>query len=88
MRRVKNLEMQEVKQQLQEVFQEIFDDDTLVISEETTAEDIEDWDSFAQIGLIMEIEKRFQLKFQLGEVSELKNVGDMLVLICKKIEGR
>ncbi|MCI9420130.1 MAG: acyl carrier protein [Eubacterium sp.] len=82
------MEMQEVKQQLQEVFQEIFDDDTLVISEETTAEDIEDWDSFAQIGLIMEIEKRFQLKFQLGEVSELKNVGDMLVLICKKIEGR
>ncbi len=82
------MEMQEVKQQLQEVFQEIFDDDTLVISEETTAEDIEDWDSFAQIGLIMEIEKRFQLKFQLGEVSELKNVGDMLVLISKKIEGR
>lgn len=82
------MEVQEVKQQLQEVFQEIFDDDTLVISEETTAEDIEDWDSFAQIGLIMEIEKRFQLKFQLGEVSELKNVGDMLVLICKKIEGR
>ena len=64
------MEMQEVKQQLQEVFQEIFDDDTLVISEETTAEDIEDWDSFAQIGLIMEIEKRFQFKFQLGEVSE------------------
>lgn len=82
------MEMQEVKQELQEVFQEIFDDDTLVISEETTAEDIEDWDSFAQIGLIMEIEKRFQLKFQLGEVSELKNVGDMLVLISKKIEGR
>ncbi len=82
------MEMQEVKQQLQEVFQEIFDDDTLVISEETTAEDIEDWDSFAQIGLIMEIEKRFQLKFQLGEVSELKNVGDMLVLISKKIEVR
>lgn len=82
------MEMQEVKQKLQEVFQEIFDDDTLVISEETTAEDIEDWDSFAQIGLIMEIEKRFQLKFQLGEVSELKNVGDMLVLISKKIEGR
>ncbi len=82
------METQEVRQVLQEVFQEIFDDDTLVISEETTAEDIEDWDSFAQIGLVMEIEKRFQIKFQLGEVSALKNVGDMLVLISRKIEGR
>lgn len=82
------METQEVKQILQEVFQEIFDDDTLVICEETTAEDIEDWDSFAQIGLVMEIEKRFQIKFQLGEVSALKNVGDMLALISRKIEGR
>ncbi len=82
------METQEVKQILQEVFQEIFDDDTLVIGEETTAEDIEDWDSFAQIGLVMEIEKRFQIKFQLGEVSALKNVGDMLALISRKIEGR
>lgn len=82
------MEKNMIKGLLQEIFQEIFDDDSLMICEKTTAEDIEDWDSFAQIGLIMEIEKRFQIKFQLGEVSELKNVGDMLALINQKTKDR
>lgn len=82
------MDKKEIKERLQEIFQDIFDDDSLEIGEQTTAEDIEDWDSFAQIGLIMEIEKRFQIKFKLGEVSELKNVGDMLALLYEKLGSR
>ncbi len=82
------MEKKEIRERLQEIFQDIFDDDSLEICEQTTADDIEDWDSFAQIGLIMEIEKRFQIKFKLGEVSELKNVGDMLALLYEKWGSR
>ena len=82
------MEKKEIREKLQEIFQDIFDDDSLGICKQTTADDIEDWDSFAQIGLIMEIEKRFQIKFKLGEVSELKNVGDMLALLYEKLGSR
>ena len=79
------MDREKMREMLQEIFREIFDDDTLEIAEQTCADDIEDWDSFAQIGLIMEIEKKFQIKFQMGEVSGLKNVGDMLSLLEKKL---
>ena len=75
----------QIQEKLQEIFREVFDDDTLTINEYTTANDIDDWDSFAQIGLVMEIEKQFQIKFQLNEVSLLENVGDMISLICQKL---
>ncbi len=75
--------MEDLKK-LQEIFRDVFDENDLEITTETTAQDIEDWDSFAQISLIVDIEKEFSVKFNLEEVSELKNVGDMLELIKKK----
>lgn len=75
--------MEDLKK-LQEIFRDVFDENDLEITMETTAQDIEDWDSFAQISLIVDIEKEFSVKFNLEEVSKLKNVGDMLELIKKK----
>lgn len=75
--------MEDLKK-LQEIFRDVFDEKDLEITAETTAKDIEEWDSFAQISLIVDIEKEFSVKFNLEEVSELKNVGDMLELIKKK----
>lgn len=69
---------------LQDIFRDVFDEEELEITKETTARDIDDWDSFAQISLIVDIEKEFGVKFNLNEVTELKNVGDMLDLIEKK----
>ncbi|MGL4954357.1 MAG: acyl carrier protein [Cetobacterium sp.] len=69
---------------LQDIFRDVFDEEELEITKETTARDIDDWDSFAQISLIVDIEKEFGVKFNLDEVTELKNVGDMLDLIEKK----
>jgi acyl carrier protein len=73
-----------MKKRLQEIFRDVFDDEELIITEEMTATDIEDWDSLAQINLIVAIEKEFRIKFTLEEISELKNIGEMLKLINSK----
>ena len=74
------------KERLQEIFRDIFDDEELIIREDMSANDIEDWDSLAQINLIIAIEKEFKVKFNLEEVSSLKNIGEMLELLSKNIK--
>lgn len=75
----------EILQNLTDIFQEFFDDNELILTHESTAEDIEDWDSLAQVGLILSIERTFSLKLNLTEVSKLENVGEMVKLISAKI---
>lgn len=75
----------EIKERLQEIFRDIFDDEELEIREDMSAKDIEDWDSLAQINLIIAIEKEFGVKFNLEEVSKLKNIGEMLTQIESKL---
>jgi acyl carrier protein len=74
----------EVFQALDEVFQEEFDDDSIHVTETTVASDIEDWDSLEHINLIIAIEKRFKMRFSMGEVTGLKNVGEMVEIILKR----
>ncbi len=73
---------------MQEIFREIFDDETLVIRRETAAKDIEDWDSLNHISLIVAIEKEFHFKFGLDELQSLKDVGDTVDLIAIKVSQR
>ncbi len=77
----------DIKLNVQEIFRDVFDEDELVITEETNADDIEDWDSLAQVRLTVAIEKKFFIKFDFGELAALHNVGEMLDLIEKKIAG-
>lgn len=72
---------QELMQIIQEIFRDNFDDDTLIITPQTTAADIEDWDSLEQINLLTAMEQRFGIKFKLSDVRGLANVGDMAALI-------
>ncbi|MBQ9550197.1 MAG: acyl carrier protein [Lachnospiraceae bacterium] len=72
-------------EKITEIFREEFDDDSLVIVDETNAADIEDWDSLAQVELVMTMEKEFNMKFNIKEVRELKNVGEMADLIMSKL---
>lgn len=76
---------EKILQELQPIFHDIFDDEELVIVSETNANDIEDWDSLAQIRLVAAIEKRFAVRFTFDELQELKNVGDMVACISKKL---
>ena len=75
-----------IMEKLNEIFQDIFDDDTLVITENTTANDIEDWDSLEHINLVSAVEKAFGMKFRMQEVSGMKNVGEMADIIAARAE--
>lgn len=74
---------QELMHAIEEIFRDNFDDDTLVITPETTADDIADWDSLEQINLLTAMEGRFGVKFKLDDVRGLANVGDMAALITR-----
>lgn len=71
---------------VQDIFRDIFDEDDLVIGMATNAEDIEDWDSLNHINLVTAVEKEFKIRFALGELVSLKDVGSMLDLIIDKIK--
>ena len=72
---------QEIYDRLNEVFRDVFDDDEITVNEDTTADDIEDWDSLEHINLISAVEDEFGIRFKMGEVSSMKNVGEMFEII-------
>lgn len=76
---------EEVYEQLNEVFRDVFDDEDITVNDVTTADDIEDWDSLEHINLIVAVEKKFNLKFNMGEVNKFKNVGEMVDAIIAKM---
>lgn len=69
---------------LNKVFKEVFDDESLKITEKTTAKDVDGWDSLMHITLIAEVEDAFHVKFAMKEVTGMKNVGEMVKLIEAK----
>ena len=75
----------EIIEELQEIFRGIFDDEELVISRDTTAEDIEDWDSLTHMQLITEIEKKFGFKFTTDEIVKASDLGEFIDIIEGKL---
>jgi acyl carrier protein len=78
------MDAKELKKRLTEVFRDVFDDDSIVITADTTADDIEDWDSIEHITLIGAVEDEFGMKFKMGEVSGMNNVGEMMKIIATR----
>ncbi len=76
---------EEVYEQVNEVFATIFDDVEIKINDETTSDDIEDWDSLEHINLVVAIEKRFNIRFDMSEVNKLNNVGEMVDIILSRV---
>lgn len=76
---------EEAYSKLNEVFRDVFDDESIEVNDATTANDIEDWDSLEHINLVVAVEKCFGIKFNMGEVAKLKNVGEMTDLILSKL---
>lgn len=72
-------------EELNAIFRQVFGDPSLVITRATTANDVEDWDSLTHMTLVMVLEKTFKIKFALGELQSLQNVGEMFDLINKKL---
>lgn len=79
---------QEIYGALTEVFQDVFDNDSIAIGPETTASDIEGWDSQAHVTLVVATEMRFGIRFRTVEFETLHNVGDFVRLIETKCAGR
>ena len=79
------MEKKEVLLKLQEIFREVFDNEEIIISHETVAEDIDEWDSLAHIQLIKEIEKQLSIKISSQELFSWDNVGEMVDSIYSKL---
>jgi acyl carrier protein len=71
--------------ELTPIFHEVFDDDSIVITRQTTANDIDAWDSLSHMNMVMAVEVKFGIRFALGELQSLKNVGDLIDLTEKKL---
>ncbi|NHO30987.1 acyl carrier protein [Acetobacter fallax] len=76
--------MNDIYQKLQDVFRDVFDDPDIVLTPETTASDIQGWDSQAHISLIVAAEEKFGIRFRTAELESLHNVSDFADLIRKK----
>ena len=76
---------EEVFATLTDIFRDVFDDDDIELTDATTADDIEDWDSLEQINLVVACEKKFNVKFDMKEIQALKNVGEMVDSIVGKL---
>ena len=79
------MERNEILKRVEEIFREELEQEDLVLTDETTADDIEDWDSLMHITLISEIEGEFGFKFQMKDVVGMQNVGEMLDIIEKAV---
>ncbi len=77
----------DLQQEVQKIFRDIFDDDNLKIQRETTMTDIEDWDSLAQMELVVAMEKHFKIRFRVNEIAEMRNVGEMMDAIASRMKG-
>lgn len=75
----------DIKTKVEKIFRDIFDDEDIVISDSTCAQDIEEWDSLEQINLIVAMENEFCIKFDINDLGNLNNVGEMIDLIQVKI---
>lgn len=76
---------EEAYEKLNSVFRDIFDDEDITVNDATTADDIEDWDSLEHINLIAAVEQEFGMKFTMGQVVTMKNVGEMADIIMSQI---
>ena len=74
-----------IYEKLNEVFRDVFDDDSITVNADTTADDIEDWDSLEHISLVSAVEKEFGVKFTMAQVVGMKNVGEMVEVILHAV---
>jgi acyl carrier protein len=75
----------EIYQKLNKIFHDVFDDDSIVLTPELDASQVEEWDSFNHINLMVAVEQAFKIKFQTAELESMRNVGHLVALIQKKM---
>ena len=81
------MELNEIIKQVNDIFIDVLDNEDIKLTPETSAKDVEDWDSLNHIQLIVAIEKHFKLRFNTNEINSWKNVGEMCENIQKRVNG-
>ena len=76
-----------VFEKLNEVFRDVFEDDDITVDDSTTSADVDGWDSLEHINLINAVEQEFDIKFNMGQILSMKNVGEMADIIISKLQG-
>jgi len=66
---------------LTEIFEEVFDEDSITVTPDLSAKDVDGWDSLTHIRLILTVEKAFKIKFSTSEIGKMENVGNLVTLI-------
>ena len=74
-------------QDLTPIFADVLDQPDIQLHPESNASNVDGWDSLAHINLVVAIERRYRIKFALGDLQDLKNLGEMVALIQKKTSG-
>ncbi len=78
------MDKNEILKQVNDIFIDVLDNEKIVLNEESTADDIEEWDSLTHIQLVVAIEKHFKIRFTSKEIQSWKNVGEMISCILTK----
>lgn len=82
------MERREFFEKINEICRDVFEEDDLVVTDVTTAEDVEGWDSLTHLTLISEIENEFGVKFTMGEIQKSKNVGELVDALIRHMDGK
>jgi acyl carrier protein len=78
----------DLTERLTKVFTTVFDNDTIELKPELTADDVDEWDSLSHINLMIAIELEFDIEFTQGEIQNFANVGELMATIEEKIKAR
>ena len=78
---------EEVFTKLTEVFRDVFDNDNIVLKEDTVSSDIQDWDSLEFINIVVAVMETFKIKFSIEDLKKLYNVGQLVTLILERVKS-
>lgn len=80
------MERNEIEKKLEKIFKTVFNNDSIVLTNELTANDVDGWDSLSHMLLISEVEQEFSIRFKLNDLNKMRNVGDMINIITSKLQ--
>ena len=80
------MERTEITAKVTDIFRDVLDNETIILTDATTANDIAEWDSLNHMQLVVAVEKQFKIRFASGEIQRWKNVGEMIDSISAKVK--
>ena len=80
------MERTEIVEKLTVIFRNVFNNENIVLRDDMTADDVDNWDSLTHMAMISEIEKCFSIKFKLKELNKLRQVGDLIAIVESKLQ--